>query len=74
MGCLRMLWLILKVTCLIDTKRPNINNKFSTWKNIFKGVPEGYVLAPLFFHIFINDMFNFIENCYLSKYADDNTL
>ena len=60
MDCLRMLWLILKVTCLIDTKRPNINNKFSTLENIFKGVLQGYVLAPLLFHIFIN-MFYFSE-------------
>ena len=26
----------------------NINNKFSTWKNIYKGVPQGSVLGPLF--------------------------
>ena len=51
-----------------------INNKFSTWKKIFKGVPQGYVLAPLLLHVFINDMFYFIENYYLCKYADDNTL
>ena len=28
----------------------------------------------LLLNIFINDMFYFIENCYLCNYADDNAL
>ena len=53
---------------------PNINNKFSTWKNIYKCVQRGSIFGPLLFNISINDIFYFIENCYSCNYANDNTL
>ena len=46
----------------------------SQWADIQKGVPQGSILGPLLFNVFINDIFYFIEKGNLYNYADDNTL
>lgn len=51
----------------------NINSSFSSWKEIIAGVPQGFILEPLVFNIFINDVF-LLENKALGNYADDNVL
>ena len=55
-------------------QRTKIDKEYSPWSEIISGVPQGSILGPLLFNIFLNDIFLFLEKCYLSNYADDNTL
>jgi len=50
-----------------------INNVFSSLMVLVSGVPQGSILGPIIFNIFINDIVYFIKSD-LGNFADDNSI
>lgn len=51
-----------------------INSSFSNWENFLTGAPQGSILGPLLFNIYMRDLFLLMTESNIAHYTDDTTL
>ena len=63
----------IKSYLVIRKQRVVLDNYVSDWADASSGVPQGFVLGPTLFNIFINDLSKDLSSeC--EKYADDTKI
>lgn len=51
-----------------------LNGVISTKKNVRFGVPQGSILGPILFVIYVNDLSKYLPGCFIIQYADDTQI
>ena len=74
MGIRRQALDLLKSYLANRYQKVKINNDQSNYKEINMGVPQGTILGPVLFILYINDLLNVIPIESILSYADDTAI
>ena len=58
----------------VRKQRVCVGDEFSAWSEIKRSVPQGSILGPLFFTLYVNDLPQMVKQGEVRQYADDTTL
>ena len=50
------------------------NGQLSSAANITCGVPQGSIVGPMLYHIYVNDVSSILKYCSMKLYADDTVI
>ena len=65
------LWLWFESYLSSHQQCVKINNKYSHLLPVLSGIPQGSILGPLLFLVYVNDILDYISNSVLYLFADD---
>ena len=54
-------------------QRVRLNNTISEWIDTLSGVPQGSIIGPRLFHMFLCDLFILLHDIPVANYADGNS-
>ena len=55
-------------------QRVKIGSVFNSYHEILRGLPQGSILGPILFNIFINDLIFLIQETEVCNFADETTV